>query len=247
MFLSSLYAVDKTLMDTYDGDNRNHTFKKFSSAKKALFQISSDRKTFYCGCPFDANKIVDLEKCGFQVRKSKNRARHVEVEHVVPADKLCGKTSEWVKGSEACVDHDGNYYKGRKCASEHNDVCEMAYNDLHNLRPAIGEINNDRSDYPFADISSDVQTYGSCKFKIKNGKVDPPKNVHGDIARIYLHMNLAYPELHILNDSEVEFFKAWSKSDPVTPTECKQNQDINKIQGNYNLIVLEECRQSGLE
>ncbi|MDH4263248.1 MAG: endonuclease [Spirochaetia bacterium] len=235
-------------------DIRNHKFTKFSDAKKAVFNVasqisrqnSSEKITFYCSCPFDKNKIVDIQKCGYHIRKDKNRATHVEIEHVVPADKLCGKTLEWTQGSNACVNHKGKHFKGRRCASEHNPVCIMAYNDLHNLRPAIGEINNDRSDYPFGDIHMDSTAYGTCSFKIKNGVVDPPKEVHGDIARIYLHMNMAYPELHILNENEIRFFKVWSNLDPVTTTECSQNKIIYSLQGNYNLVVLEQCYQAGL-
>jgi len=227
--------------DVASKDSRNHTYKKFSSAKKAVFAVSVEKKTFYCGCPFDDKKIVDLKACGYQFRKSKKRASHVEVEHVVPADKLCGKTPEWVSGSDACVDHKGRRYKGRRCASEHNPSCEMAYNDLHNLRPAVGEINNDRSNYPFADIPGEDTTYGGCSFQIKNQKVDPPKGIRGDIARIYLHMNAAYPELHILSPAEVELFQAWSMADPVTPAECELNQRIHDLQGNYNIVVLEVC------
>jgi len=250
IFMVVIYSLIVNPLRAFENkynDNRNHKFTKFSSAKKEVYRIASDRKTFYCGCSYDANKIINLEKCGYQVRKSKKRASHVEVEHVVPADKLCGKTQEWLRGSDACMDHKGHSYKGRRCASENNPSCIMAYNDLHNLRPAIGEINNDRSDFSFGDIEQHDHNYGACSFKIKNRVVDPPREVHGDIARIYLHMNAAYPELNILTEDEVEFFKIWSQTDPVTIAECRQNQKIFSVQGTSNLVVKEQCKESGFK
>lgn len=227
-------------------DYHNHVFKKFSSAKKAVFQADSERKTFYCGCPYNSHKKVDTETCGFHYRKSKKRAKRVEVEHVVPADKLCGKTPEWTHGSKACITKKGKRYRGRKCASKHNALCQMAYNDLHNLRPAIGEVNNDRSDYPFVEESAGylkkVSPYGSCRFIIRKKTVTPPKNVRGDIARIYLYMNFAYPELHLLTEKKIEFFMRWSKMDPATKEECQKNDRIYRLQKTRNVFIDEQCK-----
>ncbi|MDH4201010.1 MAG: endonuclease [Spirochaetia bacterium] len=222
-------------------DNRNHKFKEFSLAKKAVFTADVEKKTFYCGCPYNERKEINLQACGYQFRKSRKRASKVEIEHVVPADKLCGQTPEWKSGSEKCVDSNGRHFKGRKCASRYNPVCVMAYNDIENLRPAIGEINNDRSDYSFAEIKNKETSYGTCRFFIKNGVVDPPENVHGDIARIYLHMNATYPELNLSAPDEIKLFQKWSGLDPATEEECRKNKKIHDIQGTYNFFILEQC------
>jgi len=224
-------------------DNRNHTFKSFSSVKKAVYEITEDHKTFYCNCTYDSKKQIDLESCGYKPRKNIKRAARVEIEHVVPAEKLCGNTREWKQGNPACIDSRGKPYKGRRCASEHNEVCKMAYNDLHNLRPAIGELNNDRSNYPFREIPGKKSVYGKCTFIIENNMADPPDNVQGDIARIYLHMNDAYPELKILNPEETSMYNKWSGEDAVTIQECAKNKKIHALQGNYNLVILRECKK----
>ncbi|MBK8327588.1 MAG: endonuclease [Moraxellaceae bacterium] len=36
---------------------------------------------------------------------------------------------------------------GRQCCESQDPVFETAHNDLHNLFPAIGEVNGDRSNY----------------------------------------------------------------------------------------------------
>ncbi len=65
--------------------------------------------------------------------------------------------------------------------------------DLYNLIPAIGEINGLRSNYSFAMISGEKREFGTCDMEIENRKAEPRPEVRGNIARIYLYMNWAYP------------------------------------------------------
>jgi deoxyribonuclease-1 len=230
------------LVFSINHDNRNKVFKNFSSAKKAIYKNLDARKTFYCNCSFDSKNIVDIKNCGYTPRKDTKRANRVEMEHVVPASKLCGKTREWAEGSPKCVNSKGKNYKGRECASKHNESCRAAYNDLHNLRPAIGEVNNDRQDFSFGEVSGKKSPYGACHFVIHNKIADPPDNIQGDIARIYLHMNQSYPELEILSDEEISFFRKWSINDPVTKEECLYNNKLLNLQKTTNHFVQNECR-----
>ncbi|MDT1817368.1 deoxyribonuclease I, partial [Acinetobacter baumannii] len=61
----------------------------FSQAKAAGVKVNADVPgDFYCGCKIDwqgKKGVIDLESCGYKVRKNENRASRVEWEHVVPA------------------------------------------------------------------------------------------------------------------------------------------------------------------
>lgn len=219
--------------------SQNTKFGSFSSAKKALYSLSQE-ETFYCGCSFQ-DKKVDLESCGYQIRSSKSRAERVEAEHVVPASKMCGESEAWKNGHPLCVTSSGKTYKGRECAEKAIPECDRAMNDLRNLRPAIGEINGDRSDRHFGEIPGEERLYGACDFETKERIAEPAKSLQGDIARIYLFMHAAYPSLQILSPAEVGLFKEWSRNDPVTPEECRRNEEVAQVQGAPNTIVSELC------
>ena len=61
----------------------------FSQAKTAGVKVNADVPgDFYCGCKINwqgKKGVVDLDSCGYKVRKNENRASRIEWEHVVPA------------------------------------------------------------------------------------------------------------------------------------------------------------------
>ncbi len=61
--------------------------------------------------------------------------------------------------------------------------------DLHNLVPAVGEINGVRSDYRFFPSGEHSNMYGQCDFKVDFNlrKADPAQTVKGEIPLIYLY------------------------------------------------------------
>lgn len=81
--------------------------------------------------------------------------------------------------------------------------------DMYNLVPAVGEINALRSNYSFAKIPGEKREFGSCDIEIEDGKVEPPPGVRGDIARIYMYMDWAYPGHGIISRKNKKLFEAW--------------------------------------
>ena len=57
-----------------------------------------------------------------------------------------------------------------------------------NLRPAVGELNADRSDLPYGEIEGEDREYGSCDFEVQGGIAEPEASDRGEIARTYLYM-----------------------------------------------------------
>ncbi|VDZ67871.1 Extracellular deoxyribonuclease Dns (plasmid) [Klebsiella aerogenes] len=81
---------------------RQLVFIVFSQAKAAGVKVNADVPgDFYCGCKIDwqgKKGVIDLESCGYKVRKNENRASRVEWEHVVPAWQFGHQRQCWQDG-----------------------------------------------------------------------------------------------------------------------------------------------------
>ncbi|WP_144214527.1 endonuclease [Shewanella donghaensis] len=211
----------------------------FRSAKKIaqkIYSSSLPMTSFYCGC--DINVVgkqwkPNLDSCGYQVRKQIPRANRIEWEHVVPA---------WEFGHQLQCWQDG----GRKNCGKTSPEFKRMESDLHNLTPAVGEVNGDRSNYRFSEWNGNATQYGQCDMVVdfKGRKVQPPKQSRGAIARTYFYMQATYGLS--ISSSQKRLFQAWDKSYPVDITECYRDRLIANKQGNHNQTVLKQCQTLGL-
>lgn len=206
----------------------------FSRAKKEAVKIYADHPTsFYCGCDIEWNGkkgIPDLESCGYKVRKQQQRASRIEWEHVVPA---------WQFGHQLQCWQDG----GRKNCSKNDKAFRQMEADLHNLTPAIGEVNGDRSNFNFSQWNGvDGVTYGQCEMQVnfKQRKAMPPDRAKGAIARTYLYMSQEYG--FKLSKQQRNLMNTWNKQFPVDSWECEREKRIYSIQGNHNPFVYDSCQ-----
>ena len=207
----------------------------FSDAKRKAQKIYRDlpMRSFYCGCDIRLNGKrweVDLPSCGYQVRKRAERAERIEWEHLVPAWEFGHQLQCWQQG-------------GRKaCAGNDKQFMRMEA-DLHNLVPAIGEVNGDRSNFRFSQWNGQRGQYGQCDMAIdfKGRRAQPPAHARGAIARSYLYMKQTYG-LKIAS-AQLKLFEAWDKSYPVDTIECQRDALIAKTQGNHNPFVSRGCAQ----
>ena len=202
----------------------------FSKAKRSLAKMyaGQHQSSFYCGCDFNykGKKLVpDLASCGYQVRKQLKRASRIEWEHVVPAWNFGHQRQCWVNG-------------GRKNCRRDAEFKKME-GDMHNLVPAIGEVNGDRSNYRFSDWNGVPNQYGQCAMVVdfKRKQVQPPVGLlRGQIARAYLYMSDEYDLT--LSKRDKRMYGAWNKQYPPTAWECKRNVLIAGKQGNVNRFVV---------
>lgn len=206
----------------------------FSKAKKEAVKIYADHPTsFYCGCNIEwqgRKGTPDLNSCGYQVRKQERRASRIEWEHVVPAWQFGHQRQCWQQG-------------GRKYCTKNDQQFRSMEADLHNLTPAIGEVNGDRSNYNFSQWNG-VQgvTYGRCEMQVnfKQREVMPPDRARGSIARTYLYMSKEYG--FKLSSQQTKLMNAWNKTYPADAWECERDKRIAKVQGNHNPFVVEACQ-----
>lgn len=222
---------------------RNQKVTSFRKAKKLLFEVHGKRgKTIYCGCDYKKKK-VSFQNCGYKYNQYKKRSRRLEWEHIVPAHAFGQSFTEWREGHPKCKNRKGTF-KGRKCASKINAEFRFMEADLYNLFPSVGSINATRSNFSMAEISDPKAiTFGSCGVKIAERKIEPPKSVKGDIARIYMYMDQAYPGRGVISNKNRKLFEAWNKLDPISPEECERVKKIEAIQGNGNPLVTPKCME----
>jgi len=212
------------------GINKQPHVISFKTAKNKMYSqvFNNNGYTFYCGCSW-SNRKVNLKSCNLQSYFSKGqskRALRSEAEHIIPASwmlksfgkiRQCALDSKNLKGSarDYCRKKDSQY--------------KQAHNDLVNLYPAVGQINEDRSNSPFSDgLKGKFKTYGKCDIKINNRSIVPPNDKKGDIARIARYM-VKYGVTY--SKRQVALFNKWDIEDPISIEERAHNKRIIKAQG----------------
>ncbi len=230
----------------------NRTNESFTKAKQMLLNnvYNTHRITFYCGCTFSKKKKV---RC--KVGKGK-RAERIEWEHVVPASQFGRTFSSWESYTSLTCRIPSlirkifsircETFSGRENARRESKLYRLMESDMYNLTPAIGLINQRRSNYPYGTIPGERREFGKCDFEVSRKVAEPPPNVRGDIARTYLYMDGAYPGRNILSRKEKKEFQKWDTADPVDAWECERCKKIEKLQKNENPFVKKSCREKGL-
>ncbi len=168
----------------------------FSKSKKILLkQIYHDNKiSFYCSNPYEITRVKNKEvtlivqddkyytpRNAFTKGGKENvRAQRIEWEHVMPAENFGRHLPCWKEG-------------GRKACSK-DKLFNLMEADMHNLVPAIGEVNGDRSSFRFGADLPKKGMYGNCEFEVdfKNKRAYPKQYIRGDIARINFYMSDKY-------------------------------------------------------
>ena len=223
-----LFEEDVATIDDIVFSAKSSKFS-FGKSKRLLATkvYPSHQKAFYSNCDYKIKekKLIPIHKtCGFKYRKNKNRSERIEWEHVVPAWHFGHQLRCWQNG-------------GRMTCRNTNTKFKQMEADMHNLVPAIGEINGDRSNFRFGMIEGEKRAYGEVNMEIlfSNKKAEPMESVFGDIARVYFYMRDRYG-LRISKTQE-KMLIAWNNIDPVSSWEKKKNQLIKELQGDENLYI----------
>lgn len=187
-------------------------------------------ESFYCGCAITwtggPSGRPDHESCGYEIRKStqQSRANRIEWEHVVPAHTFGQQRACWRSG-------------GRSNCSANDPIFRAMEADMHNLVPAIGEVNGDRSNFRFSVLPSTPYQHGQCPVKVdfQQRVVEPRPEIRGDIARISFYMYDHYGLK--LSHQQQQLFLAWHREDPVSQWEVTRNERIARAMGRSNPYV----------
>lgn len=167
-------------------------------------------------------------------------SRRFNVEHVYPAS--------WMKEAGGCAG------QSRRECRRNSPRFNLMEADLHNLYPALADINRDRNNYPFAILPGSAT--GRCDFEVRDRQrlVEPTPTARGNIARAVFYMKAEYgasiePPFGTSVEQE-PLLKAWHCSDPVDDEERRRNDDIDRIQGTRNPFIdnpgLVDCSTVGM-
>ncbi|ALV64637.1 endonuclease [Campylobacter fetus] len=211
----------------------------FAQSKKLLLKkiYFDHRITFYCSNPYELKFINGKEKASItqddkyytprnpttKKGKENERAKRVEWEHIMPAENFGRHLECWKNG-------------GRKnCKSD--PTFKQMEADMHNLAPAIGEINGDRSNYRYGANLPKIGQYGNCEFEVdfEAKRAYPKQDIRGDIARAYFYMRDQYGIN--LSNQERRLMEVWDKQDPTDEWERIKNQRVYELQGNKNKFI----------
>ncbi len=90
-----------------------------------------------------------------------------------------------------CRKSNGKLRSSRDCCLRVDDTFESMHNDLQNLRPAVGELNQVRSDHPYGIVSGEDRRFGAFDFEDQEGVAEPAIEDRGDVTRTYFYMEQA--------------------------------------------------------
>lgn len=207
----------------------------FAEAKSLMRLIDppTSTTTFYCGCSYQAvgrsGGRIDHGSCGYKTVDDRERAGRLEWEHVVTASALGNTRQCWSAGGRS------------RCQSS-----DAAFNrmeaDLHNLRPSVGEVNKQRSNFLFDDLGPSRLrgAYGQCgSFADPQKRLFHPRpEIRGEIARTYFYMADRYGVY--IAPSQQQLFIKWNDEDPVTAEERRRDARIARFMGHSNPFVTGE-------
>lgn len=203
--------------------------RDFDDAKRLAERVYSDHpEEFYCGCRITwrngGKDLVDLNGCGYQIRKDPTRAQRIEWEHVVPASWFGQPMACWRQG-------------GRENCSKRDETFKRMEADMHNLTPSVGEVNGDRGNMPFGLVAPEKARYGKCATRVDMAaeRIEPRDKVKGDTARIAFYMADRYQVN--LDDRQIALLRRWAEQDPVDAWELERDRRIAQHMGWRNPYV----------
>lgn len=225
---------------------RPRTPATIAEAEAIAAQVHSDhRVSFYCGCGFTADLRTLSRSCGYKTRADESGAKSVRWTHVVPPRVFGASRACWT--TEACTRDDGTRFGGIECCRAQDADFAAIDGDLFNLVPAITEVAEDRSDYPFGVVAGEARLYGACDLEVDaaKGVVEPPERVRGDIARIHLYMHAAWGEAVPMTPDQRALLETWHAEDPPDAWEIERAAKIQAIQGVGNPWVAQPSGTPG--
>jgi len=218
----------------------------FDSAKKMAADLfSNHRVTLYCGCSYSVENKVDLKSCGMDTAAPIARANRIEWEHMMPAEHFGRYHKCWTE--QLCVnDSNGKAYKGRKCCEKIDADFRRKEAELYNLWPAVGAVNQERSNYTFTVIPNKRGFYG-CEFDADKDKklAEPPDRAKGIVARANLFMADKY-KIEFSKEQR-DLFNTWNKKFPPDAWELKWAEKVASTVGYKNPYITTKSKDSSAD
>lgn len=193
----------------------------------------------YCGCRFGADQTVRGD-CAYQPGSGAMAA--IRWEPVVPPSRFGVYRPCW---QESTMSQGDDPVAREQCAKVDPEFREMEA-DLYNFHPVLADLSAQRGDNAFANVQGEPRDFGSCDFETqsdmgKKQKIEPPADVRGDVARVYLYMAARYGKgsdwkIKLPREQRLLYMK-WAQADPVDDRERLRACRIAAIQGWQNPYI----------
>jgi deoxyribonuclease I len=210
--------------------------ENFTEAKKIARLIWLDhRETFYVACKYNKQGVVDFKSCLY-TPSDPLKSKRISWEHVMPVS-WYGKTLPCWKNSGA-LPRKGKPLSGRDRCRKTDPHFRQMESDLHNLVPAVREINSLRRDYAYAELptlSHDHPNRFHFYVDKKRQLADPREEVRGMAARITLYMSEKY-DVKLPQDHKRQL-EIWNGRYPPSAWERRWHQQVCAIQGDINPYI----------
>lgn len=189
---------------------------------------------------------ISIQEIG-KILSAINQARFglegkIEWEHIMPASKLLDDLQECKIGYEQNKE---KYQNKRDYCQRNNAMYQKRISDLHNLVPAIAQINRDRKDIAYsektkisANDKKNINAFNDLrKCGYRHGNVFLPRaDARGWIARTFLYMEKMYGVS--LDKMEKKQYENWARRYHPSQKEVKIRQLINSVMGAKNKEVM---------
>lgn len=157
------------------------------------------------------------------------------IEHVMPANWMVEQYRE--NGQPECIDRDD-------CPVSEYGFAEA---DLHNMWPAISNVNSSRRNHPLDELddadnhhhSGFNERFNYSDFERRGGSnaaVEPRDSVKGELSRSLLYMSEEYG---VPLRGMRAMLERWNQDDPADFREMWRNEAIFRLQGNRNRFITE--------
>jgi deoxyribonuclease I len=227
-------SAPTALSDEFPGITKN-----FGAAKGLLYdQVYADHSvTFYCGCSYNQQGQIDLDRCNLGPLAGIKGADRVEADHIFSVTEFGESRLCWRKpmAFHECL-AGGKPLSGPDCCERVDSTFAAAHNDLHNLVPIEGALVSKRSLHHWGLVNGG-EHYGDCgiRFNPSIQRSQPMDSLRGDIARIMFYMSDTYG--FRLSSQDTQLYITWNNADPPDPWEIERNRRITRIQGRGNHYI----------
>ena len=180
----------------------------YTKAKKIFWSklYPNGNCTIYCGVRFNNSKTTIDD-------------RRLSIEHVYP--------QSWIARHMGC--------KNVKECRKNNKKFNYAVADLHNMYPALRNINSSRGNSLYGIIDGESRKYKDCDYERVKGITEPREIARGNLARSIMYMSSEY-NLPI-PDKMTAIIQKWHKDDPPSAHEHRRNKKIMTLQSTSNNYI----------
>ena len=133
----------------------------------------------------------------------------------------------------------GKLFGSPMCCRRINEKYRQIESELFNLIPVTSEFAKIYQGKIFGEVKKVKWLIGNVK--IDDKYIEPPEQIKGDIARVYLYMDERYGLQISLEQKEL--FRRWHRLDAVDKRECALAKIIMKVQNRTNHLITEGCKK----